>query len=198
MCEDNSGIWWGPGATDPSTAGIPADGLQLCCDVAIWQANHAQPISTNIYPLEAFAIRNASYKIVINDFEAYDATSNACVATSTKEFYRINENVPLPMLDNTNLLATGNPLNKQQKKNYDALTVQLAQILASQPACPGDVNLDGVVNNADIAQWQFFQQLSGYSSWADINLDGLTDSADLAIILQNQGACPAPPATAPQ
>jgi hypothetical protein len=74
--------------------------------------------------------------------------------------------------------------------------VQLAQILASQPACPGDVNLDGVVNNADIAQWQFFQQLSGYSSWADINLDGLTDSADLAIILQNQGACPAPPAPA--
>jgi hypothetical protein len=186
----------GPGATDPSTAGIPADGLQLCCDVAIWQANHAQTISTNIYPLEAFAIRNASYKIVINDFEAYDAPSNACVATSTKEFYRINENVPLPMLDNTNLLATGNPLNRKQKKNYNALTVQLAQILASQPACPGDVNLDGVVNNADIAQWQFFQQLSGYSSWADINLDGLTDSADLAIILQNQGACPAPPAPA--
>jgi hypothetical protein len=94
------------------------------------------------------------------------------------------------------LLAGGNPLNRQQKKNFDALTVQLAQILASQPACPGDVNLDGVVNNADIAQWQFFEQLCGYSSWADINLDGLTDSADLAIILQNQGACPAPPATA--
>ena len=164
--------------------------------MAIWQANHAQTISTNIYPLEAFAIRNASYKIVINDFEAYDAPSNSCVATSTREFYRINENVPFPMLDNTNLLATGNPLNRKQKKNYNALTVQLAQILASQPACPGDVNLDGVVNNADIAQWQFFQQLSGDSSWADINLDGLTDSADLAIILQNQGACPAPPATA--
>jgi hypothetical protein len=198
VCEDNSGIWWGPGATDPSTAGIPADGLQLCCDVAIWQANHVQTISTNIYPLEAFAIRNAGYKIVINDFEAYDAPSNSCVATSTKEFYQINENVPLPKLDNANLLATGNPLNRQQKKNYNALTVQLAQILASQPACPGDVNLDGVVNNADIAQWQFFQQLSGDSSWADVNLDGLTDSADLAIILQNQGACPAPPATASQ
>ena len=60
VCEDNNGIWWGPGATDPSTAGIPADGLKLCCDVAVWQANHhAQTISTDIYPLEAFAIRNA-------------------------------------------------------------------------------------------------------------------------------------------
>jgi hypothetical protein len=166
--------------------------LKLCCDVAVWQANHAQTISTNIYPLEAFAIRNTSYKVVINNFEAYDATSNACVATSVKEFYRINENVPVPKLDtaDANLLASGNPLNRQQKKNYVALTAQLAQLLASQPACPGDINLDGVVNNADIAEWQMFQQLSADSSWADINLDGLTDSADLAIILQNQGACP--------
>ena len=74
VCEDNGGIWWGPGATDPSTVGIPAEGLQLCCDVAVWQANHAQTISTNIYPLEAFAIRNASYKIVINNYQSYDAT----------------------------------------------------------------------------------------------------------------------------
>jgi hypothetical protein len=135
---------------------------------------------------------------VINNFEAYDATSNSCVATSAREFYRINENVPIPKLDtaNADLLATGNPLNKQQKKNYDALTAQLAQMLASQPACPGDVNLDGVVNSADIAEWQKFQQLSADSSWADINLDGLTDSADLAIILQHQGACPTPPAAA--
>jgi len=198
VCEDNSGIWWGPGATDPSTVGIPADGLKLCCDVAIWQANHAQTISTNIYPLEAVAIRNASYKVVVNSFEAYDATSNSCVATSTREFYRINENVPCPKLDtaDANLLATGNPLNREQKMNYRTLTAQLAQLLASQPACPGDINLDGVVNNADIADWEYFQGLSGYSSWADVNLDGLTDSADLAIILQHQGACPAPPTAA--
>ena len=198
MCEDNSGIWWGPGATDPSTAGIPADGLKLCCDVAIWQANDAQTILTNIYPLEGVAIRNASYKVVVNSFEAYDATSNSCVATSTKEFFRINENVPIPKLDTTdsNLLASGNPLNREQKKNYTALTAQLAQLLASQPACPGDINLDGVVNNADIADWEYFQALSGFSSWADVNLDGLTDSADLAIILQHQGACPTPPTAA--
>ena len=116
VCEDNSGIWWGPGATDPSTVGIPADGLQLCCDVAIWQANHAQTISTNIYPLEAFAIRNASYKIVINDFEAYDATSNSCVATSTKEFYRINENVPVADARQYKLVSYGEPTQPAAEK----------------------------------------------------------------------------------
>ena len=78
VCEDNGGIWWGAGATDPSTAGIPSEGLTLCCDVAVWQANHGQTISTDIYPLEAFAIRDDNYKLVINNYEAYDATSNSC------------------------------------------------------------------------------------------------------------------------
>ena len=84
---------------------------------------------------QAVAIRNASYKVVFNSFEAYDATSNSCIATLAKEFYRINENVPIPKLDtaDADLLATGTPLNRHQKKNYSALTAQLAQLLASQP-----------------------------------------------------------------
>lgn len=94
MCEDNNGIWWGQGAIDPSTAGISAEGLKLCCDMAVWQANHGQTISTDIYPLEAFAIGNPLYKFVINSYQAYDATSKSCVATATKEFYQINEKVP--------------------------------------------------------------------------------------------------------
>jgi hypothetical protein len=193
VCEDNNGIWWGAGATDPSTAGIPAGGLKLCCDVAVWQATHGQTISTDIYPLEAFAIRNSLYKLVVNSYQGYDATSNSCATTSTKEFYQINENVPLPKLDtaNADLLDTANPLNRQQKKNYDALTAQLATLLASGPACPGDINLDGLVNYLDVADWELYGGLSaGLSSWADINLDGLTDSTDLAIILQNFGSCP--------
>jgi hypothetical protein len=167
--------------------------LTLCCDVAVWQANHGQTFSTDIYPLAAFAIRNPLYKLVINSYEAYDATSNSCVTTTTREFYQINEKVPVPKLDtaNADLLATGSPLNRQQQKNYDALTVQLTKLLASQPACPGDINLDGIVNYLDVADWEMFQGLSlGNSTWGDINLDGLTDSADLSIILQNFGSCP--------
>jgi hypothetical protein len=140
--------------------------------------------------LAAFAIRNPLYKLVVNNYKAYDAVSNSCVTSTVKEFYQINENVPLPKLDtaSANLLASGNPLNRQQKKNYDSLTAQLTTLLASQPACPGDINLDGVVNYLDVAEWAMFQGPT--SSWGDVNLDGLTDSADLAIILQNFGSCP--------
>jgi len=193
VCEDNSGIWWGAGATDPSTAGIPSQGLTRCCDVAVWQADHSQTISTDIYPLAAYAIRNPLYKLVINKYDAYDATSNACISSTIKEFYQINENVPVPKLDNSglDLLASGTPLNRLQQKNYNSLSAQLTTLLASQPACPGDINLDGVVNYQDVGAWEMLQGLSlGNSSWADINLDGLTDSADLAIILQNFGPCP--------
>jgi hypothetical protein len=130
---------------------------------------------------------------VINSYQAYDATSNSCAATATKEFYQINEKVPVPKLDtaDADLLATGSPLNRQQQKNYNALSEQLTKLLASQAVCPGDINLDGIVNYLDVADWEMFQGLSlGNSSWGDINLDGLTDSADLAIILQNLGSCP--------
>ena len=192
VCEDNNGIWWGAGATDPTTAGIPPGGLTLCCDVAVWQANHAQTISTDIYPLAAYAMRNDRYKLVVNNYQAYDAASNSCVATTSTEFYSINEKVPVPKLDteDSDLLANGAKLNKDQQKNYDALSAQLQTLQASQPACVADINLDGIVNYQDVAQWTMFQQLSGNSTWADLNLDGLTNDADLAIILQNLGACP--------
>ncbi len=192
VCEDNNGTWWGPGATDPITAGIPASGLPLCCDVAVWQANHGLTISTNIYPLVAYAIRNDEYKLVINKYQSYDATANACAATQSTEFYEINENVPVPKLDtaDADLLASGAKLNPEQRKNYDALSAELQTLLASQPACLGDINLDGVVNQLDIEQWGIFEELSGKSSWADLNQDGLTNDIDLEIIKQHLGACP--------
>jgi hypothetical protein len=192
VCEDNNGIWWGAGATDPSTDGIPPEGLALCCDVAIWQHDHEQTISDNIYPFEAVAIRNNRYKLVINSYEGYDAASNSCANSSSTEFYQINQNVPVPKLDtaDADLLASENKLTSQQLKNYNALSAQLDKLLASQPACAGDINLDRVVNFLDVAEWGSFEELSsGNSSWADVNLDGLTDDADLAIILQNQGQC---------
>lgn len=193
VCDDNNGIWWGPGATDPSTRGIPADGLPLCCDVAIWQHDHGETISDNIYPLQAYAIRNDHYKLVINKYQSYDATTNACASTSSTEFYEINEDVPNPKLDtaDSDLLANGNQLTPVQQKNFDALSAELKALLASQPSCPSDINLDGVVNQLDVAQWGMFEELSRrLSSWADVNQDGLTNGVDLEIILQHLGPCP--------
>jgi hypothetical protein len=194
VCEDNNGVWWGAGATDPSTAGIPSGGLQFCCDVAVWQHDHSETISTDIYPLEAHAIRNASYKIVVNNYNGYDAAANACAKTTSTEFYQINEDVPSPLLDIAplNLLASGKPpLTPSQQKNFNALTKELDALMPTQAPCTGDINLDGVVNQADIDQWTMFQTLSlGLSSWADVNQDGLTNTGDMSLIEQHMGNCP--------
>lgn len=154
VCEDNNGIWWGPGATDPSTKGIPAEGLTYCCDVAIWQHDHSQPISDQIYPLNAYGVRNHHYKLAVSHYRSYDATANVCAETTNTEFYEINEDIPTPMLDtaNADLLGRGVPLTPVQKKNFNLLGGEFNTILASQPACPGDINLDGVVNELDVQQ----------------------------------------------
>ncbi|MGH7934323.1 MAG: hypothetical protein ACREQN_14340 [Candidatus Binataceae bacterium] len=190
VCEDNNGVWWGAGSKVP---GVPSGGFKLCCDVAVWQAdNDYTPMISTIYPYDAVAMRNDSYKLVVNKYESYDAATNACAATTSTEFYQINEDVPIPKLDTagSNLLATGTKLTPEQQKNYDFLTRKLQTLLASQPACPSDINLDGVVNQSDVQQWAMLAQLSmGNSSWADINQDGLTNNADLAIIEQNMGRC---------
>jgi hypothetical protein len=193
VCEDNNGTWWGAGADDPATKGIPSGGFQLCCQVAKWQHDNDEtdPV-TNIYPLTARAIRNQSYKLVVNTFENYDSVADACVAASSTEFYQINQKVPTPLLDKQgdDLLTNRPKLGPVQQQNFNSLSAALDALLASQPLCPGDINLDGVVNYLDIAQWGQYEALTGLSSWADINQDGLTNEEDLAIILQNQGICP--------
>jgi arylsulfatase A-like enzyme len=192
VCEDNSGVWWGPG-NDLGSAGVPSTGFALCCDVAVWQHDHNYtPMVNSIYPLQAYAMRNDHYKLVINKYQSYNATTDACAATTSTEFYEINEDVPIPKLDtqDSNLLANGNTLTGVQKANFDLLMARLNRLRASQPACPGDINLDGVVNEGDVEQWSMFQALSMGSSWADLDQDGLTDDTDLDIIEQNFGPCP--------
>jgi len=195
VCEDNNGVWWGAGATDPATQGIPPEGLAMCCDVAIWQHDHSQTVITDIYPLQAYGVRNDRYKLVINKYQSYDKDTNACAASTSTEFYEINEEVPTPELDtaDSDLLNSGNPLTPEQQKNFDALMATYNAIIASQPSCPSDINLDGVVNDLDVDQWTMYSSLSGgLSSWADVNQDGLTNNADLDTIEASFGACPAP------
>jgi hypothetical protein len=62
--------------------------------------------------------------------------------------------------------------------------------LASQPACPGDGNIDGKVDALDIQNWTVVSHSWGLSSIYDINLDGLTNGADLTLIGNNQVTCP--------
>jgi len=81
------------------------------------------------------------------------------------------------------------------KAGVVAVTKSLEKLLASEPhlasnasyaGCPGDGNLDLVVDAADRENWSIFAQ-GGQSSWYDFNFDGVTDWADLKIIEQNFG-----------
>ena len=72
------------------------------------------------------------------------------------------------------------------------LHAELLALLRSEPACPGDGNLDKRVNAEDLQYWQVFadtcaQNQNQCSSVYDLNYDAVTDSADRVIIEANFG-----------
>ena len=79
-------------------------------------------------------------------------------------------------------------LTLDEQTNFDALSAELQTILNSNPACPGDGNLDFIVDQKDIRNWSDFASQWGLSSVYDFNFDGLTDTNDRTIIEQNLGA----------
>ena len=111
--------------------------------------------------------------------------------TTMTEFYQIDEAVPEPKLDKAGTELPLESLTPVQQRNYDALAARLAALLSSQPPCPGDGNIDSVVDQKDLEDWRFYGESSGLSSVYDLNLDGVTDDLDRAIIEQNFGTkCP--------
>jgi hypothetical protein len=192
-CEDNAGVWWGPGYTDPSVipAGHPPNvGYRSC-----WEVNQAEykakvPL-TPIAPEISIAVRNANYKVVRNTIQTYDAATDTGGPVTADEFYQVNEDIPTPLLDTAalNLIPTQASWSPALTANFTQLRSQLDSILASQPACPGDGNIDGKVDTVDISNWTVISGSWGLSSIYDVNLDGLTDDADLTLIRNNQGAC---------
>jgi hypothetical protein len=115
--------------------------------------------------------------------------------------YRINQAVPVPKIDfpATNLIKDkNNPRNgltSEEATAFVTLKTRMEDILNSEPACPGDGNSDGVVDQTDIQNWQLFNGQG--SSWYDFPTfnpslntyayDGQTDNADLNVIISNIG-----------
>jgi hypothetical protein len=184
VCHDNNGTWWGPEPDDPS---LPPEGLTRCCNVLAHLAAEGQSSLPAIQPDSSLAIRNDRYKIVQNTTYLYVSQAQPCVQTTETEFYEINEAVPLPKLDLEGTELPLGSLTPDQQRNYDALSAELGPLLASAPVCPGDGNIDSVVNQQDLANWAFYSQSWGLSSVYDFNFDGLTNAADRAIIEEHLG-----------
>jgi hypothetical protein len=141
----------------------------------------------SISPDSALSIRNDRYKIVQNVTSLYVSPDQPCVETTTIEFYEIDEAVPVPQLDEAGTELPLDALTPEQQQNYDELSAQLQTIVDSEPACPGDGNLDLVVDQQDLDDWRFYSESYGLSSVYDLDLDGLTDAADEAIIQDHLG-----------
>ena len=200
VCTDNGGTWWGPypDGTSPPEPYMPQGGVPDCCSVNQVLAANDWPANENggnpyaIEPLSAVAIRNDDYKIVRNFTHDYLKATNTCVDHTDIEFYAIDEEVPLPRLDRQHLQIPLPLLTPEQRSSFESLSIELDAILASQPACPGDGNIDGVVNDLDVTDWSDFRSLLGESSsWYDFNFDGKTNACDLRIIKDHLGTtCP--------
>jgi hypothetical protein len=160
--------------------------LASCCAVNDYLvANKEDPV--DILPDSQRAIRNEFYKLV--RIERLNCASKQI--ESTDEFYRVDQATPVPKLDNSpsNLLALSQiEMPPEAQKNYAALQTEMRDLLNSRVACPGDGNLDLVVDEADVTNWKYYSTLNGgRSSWYDFNHDGLTNETDLVTIQQNMG-----------
>lgn len=178
VCEDQGGRWYGPGGI----AG--AQGLATCCAVNDYLVSQGEA-AVDILPDSQRAIRNAGYKLV--QIDRLNCTTGQ--RELSEEFYEIDEAAPVPRLDNAlHDLLTRPLLTPEQQRQYATLKKEVDRLRDSRVDCPGDGNLDGVVNAADIEGWtRFNRQNQGRSSWYDFNHDGLTDDADLEIIQGNLG-----------
>ncbi len=186
VCTNQGGEWFGPESPAPQDS---------CCGV-----KNASPdgATMKILPGASWAMRNDRFKLLQK--EVADCSMPGFPITTVTEFYAVDESPVVPRLDHpdgdsaNNLLATGDPstLPLVEKKNFYDLLSKLQTLFSSEVPCPGDGNLDKVVDSQDIANWVYFRTLSGgKSSWYDFSIngvyDGFTDDKDLTIIQQNLG-----------
>lgn len=178
VCEDQGGVWYG------ANGAAGTEGLSSCCAVNDYlKANGQSEVA--LLASSQKAIRNKDFKLV--QLERFNCASQQ--TDTINEFYRINEAAPVPKLDNANAeLLQQAQLTPVQQRNYQSLLTELEGLQNTAVSCPGDGNLDLLVNDKDLQNWQTFNSSNGgKSSWYDFNLDGLTNEDDRLIIEQNFG-----------
>lgn len=156
VCTDNGGVWSGP--QHPPSAGPipPPDGVENCCEVNEYILTNLQvPPGTptvTVLPGISAAARDERFKVVRNITVDYVA-GMGCQALSRDEFYEIDQSPVSPRLD-YEFLELEHPLTPVQQTHKDALTAQLDDLLLPDQSCPGDGNIDFVIDDADLAKVQ--------------------------------------------
>lgn len=194
VCEDNGGNWWGEKHTYTQPPVLPnpdnlPDGGYLTC-AAINEALHNNNLPMlDLVPESSIAIRNDHYKLVQNTSENYDPNADSgkgdIVIKFTEELFEINQDRSAPLLDEDGkeLLP---PRSPEAQAAYDELKAKLNRILASNPDCPGDGNMDGVVNGEDLSNWSRiaakWKKSSVYDFVTGAFRDGKTDNLDESVI----------------
>lgn len=187
ICDAQNGVWYGAGA-DVDTSACGPDGCADCCAVK----NSYIPDLEILADVSA-SVRNDAYKLIEN--QQADCSGSG-ETTTTYEFYRIDEDVPLPLLDRegedllTSSTLPPQGLDTEEEAVFDQLYAELRSVLDSQVDCPGDGNQDLLVNQDDLEQWEFFSGFTGEqaSSWYDFNHDAVTNELDRQVIEDHFGA----------
>jgi hypothetical protein len=182
FCNTNSGVWWGP-TENPEQEVVAAigdeaarQGIGSCCQVNV--ALQTADLPTAIFsPIEQFAVRNRTYKLVelhLPDCSADDGSFPPANLRIRTEFYDLTaatKTNPLALdAGSANLLCTARMgqddptcldgsacdtnqptscLAANQMTTFDALHEELNRLLDSEPTCEGDGNLDRRVDQRD-------------------------------------------------
>ena len=142
--------------------------------------------------------RNARFKLVVREVPDCSNPSPTPPDKRVTEFYAINELAPIPRIDRVDLNLCSDAdgaegLNAEQRRNFNARSQDMKNILKSEVPCKGDGNEDKKVNGKDIKDWGFFASQTNpvsppySSSWYDFNHNGYTDPEDLKVIRDNLG-----------
>ncbi|WP_255561306.1 sulfatase-like hydrolase/transferase [Polynucleobacter sp. Fuers-14] len=206
VCQDNGGVWWGSGYTDPTV--IPNSGVGYTSCYAVNQAKYiaggnsmtapAPNAQVKINPEKSTAIRNTKYKLIQNYTQTFAPGTTAPNSLVSYELYEINQAAPVPKLDDPSL-AISIPYAGEALAAYNDLYAKLQSLLISEPYCPGDGNNDGVVNAEDLSNWQKIYSIATSSNiWSSVYnfmvsgvWNGITSTTDEQTIKQNLGnTCP--------
>lgn len=170
VCELHGGTWY--------------EGYATCCEL---RDSGDAGTGWGIVSPSALAVTDGRYKLIVKELPSCDE-GKVCAY----EFYDLF-NAPFADVlggrgidyPSANLLSdaatcAGAELTPEAELAFDALDAYARALLASGVAVPGDGNLDGVVDAADISA--IFNWWGGQSVY-DFNNDGTTDGEDLAAVL---------------